>query len=136
MSISNPQFIPYQFNSFFVEVAGKMLNQDRKPDYVPVCENTLSNLSFLAPVTEEEVLNVISNLKGKLCAQSNTKPLTFIFNLSLCSGTFPNLMKIAKVRPIYKKGQTHELSNYRPISLSPAFSKILETLIYKRVVSF
>jgi hypothetical protein len=100
MSISNPEFIPYKFNSFFVEVAGKMLNQNKncKPDYVAVCENTsLSILIFLAPVTEEEVLNVISNLKGELSAgydkipekivmfgaQSITKPLTFIFNLSL-----------------------------------------------------
>jgi hypothetical protein len=69
MSISNPQFIPYQFNSFFVEVAGKMLNEnkDHKLDYVPVCENTsLSNLIFLASVMEEEVLNIISNLKAKL----------------------------------------------------------------------
>jgi hypothetical protein len=120
MSISNPQFTPYQFNSFFVEVAGKMLNQnkDRKPDCVPVCDNTwLSNSIFLAPFTEEEVLNVISNLKGKLSAgydkilekivklsaQSIIKSLTFIFNLSLCLGTFPNLMKIAEVRPIYIK---------------------------------
>jgi hypothetical protein len=61
MSISNPQFIPYQFNSFFVEVAGKMVNQNKdcNPDYVPVCKNnSFPNL----------LLNVTNNLKGKLSA--------------------------------------------------------------------
>jgi hypothetical protein len=46
------------------------------------------------------------------------------------------LTKIVNVRPIYKKGRTQELSNYRPVSLLPVFSKILETLIYKGVLSF
>jgi hypothetical protein len=64
------------------------------------------------------------------------KALTFIFNLSLSNGTFPNLMKIAKVRPIFKKGQKHNIANYRPISILPVFSKILETLMYNRVVNF
>jgi hypothetical protein len=73
---------------------------------------------FLVPVTEEEVLKVNSTLKGKFsagydeipdnivkqCIQFIKKPLTFIFNLSLCSGISPNQMMIAKVRPIYKKG--------------------------------
>jgi hypothetical protein len=49
----------------------------------------------------------------KECIQFIKKPLTFIFNISLCSGTFPNLMKIAKVRPIYKKGGLQEISNYQ-----------------------
>jgi hypothetical protein len=45
-------------------------------------------------------------------------------------------MKIAKVWPIYRKGGKQEISNYRPISILPVSSKILETLIYKRVVTF
>jgi hypothetical protein len=45
-------------------------------------------------------------------------------------------MKIAKVRPIHKKGWKQEISNCRPISVLTAFSKILETLIYNRVMSF
>jgi hypothetical protein len=49
------------------------------------------------------------------------EPLTFVFNISLYSGTFPNFMKIAKVRPIYKKGEKQEISNYRPISILPVF---------------
>jgi hypothetical protein len=77
-----------------------------------------SNLIFLASVTGDEVLNVTSKLKGifssgydeipkmlvKESIQFIIKPLTFTFNFILSSGTFPNLMKIAKVRSIHKKG--------------------------------
>jgi hypothetical protein len=98
------------------------------------------NSMFLVPVTEEEVLMVTSKLKGKFsagydeipdnmvkqCIQFIKKPLTFIFNLSLCSGIFPNQVNIAKVRPIYKNGRKEEVSNYRPISILPVFSKIFE----------
>jgi hypothetical protein len=45
-------------------------------------------------------------------------------------------MKIAKVRPIYKKGAKKEVSNYRSISILPVFSKIFMMLVYNRVVHF
>jgi hypothetical protein len=49
-------------------------------------------------------------------------------------------MKIAKVRPLYKKGDRHEVCNYRPISNLLVFffffSKILEKLVYNRLISF
>ena len=64
------------------------------------------------------------------------KPLTYICNQSLATGVFPNKMKIAKVIPIYKSGEKHILSNYRPISLLPQFSKILEKIFYSRLYDF
>jgi retron-type reverse transcriptase len=48
----------------------------------------------------------------------------------------PNLMKIAKVRPLHKKGGKQEISNYKPVSILPVFSKVLEILIYKTIVTF
>ena len=45
-------------------------------------------------------------------------------------------MKIAKVIPIYKSGNRHELSNYRPVSLLLQFSKILEKIMYSRLNDF
>ena len=44
-------------------------------------------------------------------------PLFLIFNHSIPLGTFPNKLKLAVVNPIYKKGSTDQLNNYRPISL-------------------
>jgi hypothetical protein len=129
------------------------LNKKCKNDHATVNDKIQNpNVLFLVPVMEEEVLKVTSNLKTKIspgfdeipdmivkqCIQYIKKAFDFytVFNLSLSNGTFPNLMKIAKVRPIFKKGQKQNIANYRPISILPVFSKILGTLMYNRVVNF
>ena len=59
-----------------------------------------------------------------------------IFSLSLKKGIFLEKMKIAKVSPIFKKGDKSILSNYRPISVLPCFSKILERIMYNRLYAY
>ena len=59
-------------------------------------------------------------------------PLCDVFNQSLLTGCFSNKLKIAKVIPLYKI----LINNYRPISVLPVFSKILERLMYKRLLDF
>jgi len=63
-------------------------------------------------------------------------PLVHIFNLSLENGVFPDELKIAKIIPLHKSGDTMNITNYRPISVLPLFSKILERLMYSRLISF
>ena len=65
-----------------------------------------------------------------------TEPLIHVLNLSMLNGTVPLDMKIAKVVPIFKKGDPQSFTNYRPISLLTSFSKILEKIIYVRTVKF
>ena len=60
-------------------------------------------------------------------------PFTYICTLSFYSGIFPNAMKIAKVQTAHKNGAMNEFNNYRPISLLPQFSKILEKLFDLRM---
>ena len=64
-----------------------------------------------------------------------TKPLTFIINLSLETGVVPSEWKVAKVIPLYKSGSQAEIDNYRPISILPTFSKILEKIVYKQLMA-
>ena len=59
-----------------------------------------------------------------------------MFNLSLLNGVFPDIMIIARVIPLFKGGNTKEFSNYRPISLLPQFSKILEKIYHSRLMAF
>ena len=61
---------------------------------------------------------------------------SYIFNPSLCQGKFISSFKHAKLIPVYKRGDPKILTNYRPISLLPSFSKILEKIVYKRLYSF
>ena len=62
--------------------------------------------------------------------------LCMLFNESLKSGTFPGIMKLANVIPLYKSGKRCVATNYRPISLLITISKILEKIIYSRTYSF
>ena len=65
-----------------------------------------------------------------------TQSLTLITNHILTTGIFPHKLNIAKVVPIYKKGDTTQLCNHRPISLLPAISKIIEILMYSQLDNF
>ena len=56
----------------------------------------------------------------------------FIFN----NGLFPNNCKIAKIAPIYKNGLKEKINNYCPISILTCFSKIIEKMIYNRLMAF
>ena len=59
--------------------------------------------------------------------------MTYICNAALSSGVFPDRLKYAIVKPIFKKGSEQAISNYRPISLLTSFSKVFEKLIYNRL---
>ena len=64
------------------------------------------------------------------------EPISKVINKSLKLGTFPTLLKIAKVIPIFKAGSKALVSNYRPISLLPLVSKIFEKVMYNRLSLF
>jgi hypothetical protein len=59
-----------------------------------------------------------------------------IINLSFKTGIFPDLCKLAKVIPLFKKDNPLLCENYRPISLLPVYSKIFEKVIYTRMYNF
>ncbi|MEO1917133.1 MAG: reverse transcriptase family protein, partial [Candidatus Thioglobus sp.] len=62
--------------------------------------------------------------------------VTEICNLSIRLSTFPDKCKIAKLKPLFKKGSKTEAKNYRPISLLPLISKIVEKVIYDQTQNF
>ena len=116
-------------------------------DFLP--ESNQESL-FLLPTNEEELFTIINSLKNKKSPGydqiSNelvtnvfpgiVKPLVHIFNLSIMTGIVPIKIKIAKVVPIFKKGDPQLLNNYRPISLLTSFSKILEKIVFTRTIKF
>ena len=52
------------------------------------------------------------------------------------SGIFPDWLKFSEVQPLFKKGEKTEISNYRPISLLPSFSEIIEKIMYSRLYHY
>jgi hypothetical protein len=60
--------------------------------------------------------------------------LTYICNAILNMGVFPGWVKHAIIKPIFKKGDDQDITNYKPISLLTSFSKVIEKLIYARIL--
>ena len=76
----------------------------------------------------------ISSKLLKYLAPSLAFPITTIVNFK--TGIVPSKMKIAKIIPIYKAKDKMSMGNYRPISLLPATSKILEKAVHSRLYSY
>ena len=72
----------------------------------------------------------------KNMASCYLEPLEHIINLSMTTGIAPYELKKAIVIPLFKNGDPNIFNNYRPISLLPIFSKVIEKVIYARCISF
>ena len=59
-----------------------------------------------------------------------SKSLTNIFNLSLTTSTFPSVWSVGKVKAVFKSGNRSDVNNYRPITILPVVSKLLEKAVY------
>ncbi len=104
----------------------------------------------LGSVETTEIIDIVNSCKNKTSTDWNgidmtllkkvidsiANPLTYICNLSFTTGIFPHKMKTAKVIPLYKAGDKHQFTNYRPVSLLCQFSKILEKLFIQRLDNF
>lgn len=85
------------------------------------------------PSRDVYLVNVplIKQLKNQLIA-----PITKLVNLSIRHGIFPNCLKKSKVIPIFKKGNRNDPNNFRPVSLTPILSKILEYILKEQLCAF
>lgn len=152
MEIKNRQQIANSFNNFFITV-GSNLQQNIPPSNDDPADNIRTNVEIpleeFASSDAEEIIYVVHNMKNvgagldginakifKRTFKSIINHLTHFINICLSKGIFPKQLKVAVVKPIYKGGERKILSNYRPISILPYISKILEKLIYIRLMAF
>jgi hypothetical protein len=152
--ISNVSDIASHFNDFFINIGPNLarnINEHGKLPYTHYLNSVSINSRFkFNYVDESEISKIIRNIKPKystgydnistillkLSGSVLLKPLTAIINQSLHSGVFPQKLKIAKVIPIFKKDDPHSLTNYRPISLLPAISKIFEKVAHAQLLDY
>ena len=140
-------------NDFFVSVGPNLsvkfdLATHSAPKCLPCCPPETA--FHLSEVTEHEVYNLLSGINPKKSTgpdrispavlktlSNNIKtPLCGLINQSLSTGCFPDLLKVAKVIPLFKKGDPQNPSNYRPISILNAISKLFERVIGKQLTYF
>ena len=140
------------FNNFYANVAENLVKKLPKPttkfqDYLKNPNKSCMTLSEIEP---DEVFKILKSLDVhksadifnispkliRIAAPALCLPLTHIFNMTFVQGVFPDLLKIAKIIPVHKGDSKFDASNYRPISLLPIISKILERLMYSRLCGF
>ena len=87
-------------------------------------------------ITNTTGYDEISNHLLKLSSPYIISPLMHICNAVLNCSVFPDRLKSAIVRPIHKKGNTQDISNYKPLSLLTSFSKVFEKPVYTRIYRY
>jgi hypothetical protein len=145
------------FNDYFTTEL-LILTQDLNPTNVSqyyelqVCDQQIivSDTFSIHLITEGEISKIINNFPAKKAVGSDGKPMRFlklfkfsllthlvmIINLSFTNSIIPSFWNISKVIPIYKKGSKKICSNFRPISLLPIFSKIMEKYVHDLLLEY
>lgn len=150
--VRDPSLVSELFNSYFIgaplEIVSRIPSVSRS--FIP--SGTTRDSIFLRPFSEGELFGLLQRrLKsGRSAGQDGVPvfvlknvlpmiiaPVTFLVNLSFCTGTFPESLKRGKVVPVYKgKGSPSVLGSYRPISISSSFSKLFEYAFFERLLQF
>ena len=149
--ITDPKSIADGFNNYFVNIGPTLASKipENNLSHRQFLPDSIEPSLFLKPTNESEIKNVISCLKEgapgrdgissrniKLIKESISVPLTNLVNLTFEQGVFPSELKLAIVTPLYKAKDPVFFNNYRPISLLSVFSKIIERLMYSRLLNF
>ena len=146
------------FKSFFPSLAESLLIKLPNPPDKYNLESVLNYYSsftitddfYLNRTSENKVLKVIIKLEISKAAGIDrisrrflrdgaeilSRPISEICNLSISRGVSPDACKVAKLKPIYKKGKKTDPSNYRPISLLPIISKVIEWIVHDQTNTF
>ena len=149
--IENRHDIAIRFNRFFVNVGSTLANKIPVSNECPPDFMKFNNASMfgVAQVEESQIVNIITNFNDSTAGWDEFKPkviksikhsvkipLAHISNLSFASGIFLKQPKIANIVPILQADDEIVLTSYRPVSVLPVFSKLLERLMYNRLIDY
>ena len=146
------------FKDFFSNLAESLLAKLPDPSNKYNLEYIfLDHSNFAIPevfhiksTSEEKVFKIMKNIEISKAAGIDrlpgwflidgteilSKPISDICNLSIFHGIFPNACKVAKLQPIFKKGKNVDPFNYRPMSLLPLTSKVIEKVVHNQTNEF
>ena len=150
-NIMDEKEIADYFNKYFTDIGLNLTSKiDTTAQYQHyLCTPTTSNVN-LQFTNANEILNVINKLPTKTSSGHDqisckilkeikdiiSEPLAVLTNQVFNTSIFPAKLKLAKVIPLYKKGDISSIENYRPISLLSSFSKVIEQIIFNQLFHF
>ena len=150
-NVDNPDVIANKFNKFLCNVAPTLEASipQSSTDPLSYLGTPPSNHFLFHPTNNDMVYLIINELNNcgagydgistkflKRICPDIVPCLTHLFNLCLSQGVFPTNFKKAIVVPIFKSGDRFKFNNYRPISLLPILSKILEKIVYLQLSNY
>lgn len=151
--VSEPYEVCELFASYFSTVAEYKVAEHFGQNMSLPCTLATEKNKFefsIEPVTEQEIRNIINGLKNEnSCGVDDISlfilkqisdhvlcSLVYLINQSFHQGCFPDVFKIARVIPLFKKGCSENIDNYRQISVLSTLSKIIEKAFHVRIVDF
>ena len=153
-TVSSNEELKEIFNEYFTNIGPNLAQTIRRDracnfeDFV-IKRGSVNQFSFEAvnelmvytlmnklPNSKSVGLDKISTKILQIAAPAVAQPLTKIFKKSIALGQFPLEWKAARVIPIFKKGQRTMLDNYRPISILPVVSKLIERILYNQLSNY
>ena len=146
--------IANEFNKYFSTIgpklAGDIFSSDHDHQHYMTPESRGTNVFQFRNITNTQIKKEIKKAKAtkssgidkisikllQAAGDSIIDSLTYIFNLSLNTGIFPDDLKYAKISPIYKSCDKSNRGNYRPVSVISAVAKIFEKIVYGQLYEF
>ena len=150
--VTDEHLIAESFNSYYNEVAPKLdaaLGPSGADPMAHIRDVRVPEMMVFKPVAEQDIITIVMNLKDtgagpgmisakllKLILPTILPQLKHFLNLCITNNVFPSSLKTAVITPVFKGGVRTLLSNYRPISVLPIISKLLETIMYNQLTMF
>jgi hypothetical protein len=140
---------PDEFNSFFIGEVNRIVESVRDEGvYAPSRHDIPLNFLRWKWVKPDDVVRVIRGFKNscspdifgvtvvvlKHVADVIAVPLSHVLNVCLSEGYFPDVLKLSRTIPVFKKGDPESMNNYRPISIIPVLGKVFEALMREQLV--
>ena len=149
---SDPVEICESLNKHFVSIGKKLSSSlnNQPTNHKQYMGKRLLHSVVLNPTDQYEIAAIISNLNDRKSSGYIDIPVTLIkhakhliapfmtksFNICLDSGNYPDILKIAKVISLFKKGDKTDIGNYRPISILSPINKVFQILLHRRLINF
>ena len=151
-NFTTPKDIAEGFNDYFSNIGPDLASKIDTSNYnfETYTKTAESEFAAFQPVTVSHVCSLLHGLSSNkatgidkisckiimIAAPAISDSLTFIFNQAITLSSFPNEWKMARVIPLYKNGHRNIPGNYRPISVLPAISKIMERIMYDQLYNY
>ena len=148
--LNNPKDISQGFNLITISQISDIIWQVKLIPIETYVKKTTSEFTAFQPTTVNNICQLLGGLSSnkatgidkisckiiKMATPAIADSLTYIFNQAIALSSFPDEWKMARVVPLYKGGQRNIPGNYRPISVLPAISKVMERILYNQLDNY